>query len=136
VTVAAPGFATPAAPGFRVAIAPRRHRRAGWQAWLLLAVTITVAFLLMVWSRIALDHTAFVLQEVEVQMTVEESRYWDLRLEAARLQAPDRIIEAAVEMGMVYPVTVRTVEVAGLGGEGTATEERWIDLKAVLGAQP
>jgi hypothetical protein len=97
---------------------------------------ITVAFLLMIWSRIALDHTAFVLQEVEGQMTAEESRYWDLRLEAARLQAPDRIIEAAVEMGMVYPVTLRTVEVAGLGGEGTETEERWVDLKAVLGAQP
>jgi len=62
VTAAAPGFATPAAPGFRVAIAPRRQRRASWRAWLLLAVTITVAFLLMVWSRIALDHTAFVLR--------------------------------------------------------------------------
>jgi len=136
MTAAAPGFSAPAAPGFRVAIAPRRQRRAGWQTWLLLAVTITVAFLLMVWSRIALDHTAFVLQEVEGQMTVEESRYWDMRLEAARLQAPDRIIDAAVEMGMAYPVTLRTVEVAGLGGEGTETEERWVGLKAVLGAQP
>ncbi len=136
MTAAAPGISAPAAPGFRVAIAARRHRRAGWRTWLLLAVMITAAFFLMIWSRIALDHTAFVLQEVEGQMTAEESRYWDLRLEAARLQAPDRIIDAAVEMGMVYPATLRTVEVAGLGGEGTETEERWVDLKAVLGAQP
>jgi len=136
MTAAAPDISGPAAPGFRVAIARRRQRRAGWRVWMVLAVTITAAFLLMIWSRIALDHTAFLLQEMEGQMTVEESYYWDLRLEAAELQAPDRIIEAAVEMGMVYPATLRTVEVAGMGGDGADTEERWVDLKAVLGAQP
>jgi cell division protein FtsL len=99
-------------------------------------VTLIGVFFLMIWSRIALDDTAFVLQELERQTAVEESRYWDLRLEAARLQTPDRIIRAATEMGMVYPESVRTVEVAGMGGDGSATEERWIDLKPVLGARP
>ncbi|MCB2222946.1 MAG: hypothetical protein KQH83_02130 [Actinobacteria bacterium] len=128
----APGVS--AGAGYRVAIAPRR--RAGWRAWVLLGVTTVAAFFLMIWSRIALDHTAFVLQEVERETSAEWSRHKDLELEVARLQAPERIVEAATEMGMVYPDTVRTVEVAGLGGGGSETEERWVDLKAVLGAQP
>jgi len=122
--------------GFRVAINHGRQRRAIWRIWALVAVTIMAAFFLMIWSRIALDRAAFELQEIAHETTVAESRYWELRLESARLQAPDRIIEAATEMGMVYPATVRTVEVAGLGGDGSGTEERWVDLKAVLGALP
>lgn len=125
-----------AGAGFRVAVARPRTRRAGWRAWLLLAVTIAAAFFLMIWSRIALDHTAFVLQEIERETSAAESRYWELRLEAARLQAPERIVDAAAELGMVYPDTVRTVEVPGLGAVASESEERWVDLKAVLGAQP
>lgn len=122
--------------GFRVVIAPSRSRRIDWRTWFVLCVTLMVAFFLMIWSRIALDDTAFVLQEVERETAIAESQYWELRLEAARLQAPDRIIDAAAAMGMVYPETVRTVEVPGLGADGSETEERWVDLKAVLGAQP
>ena len=132
-SIAAPGMA---GAGFRVAITQRRQRRAGWRAWALVGVTVTAAFFLMIWSRIALDHNAFVLQEIGSETAAAESLYWELRLESARLQAPARIIETAGEMGMVYPETVRTVEVAGLGGDGSETEERWVDLKAVLGAQP
>ena len=121
--------------GFRVAVGTRQRRGNG-RIWLLLGITVVAAFFLMIWSRIALDHTAFVLQEIEREMDLTESRYWELRLESARLQAPDRIIEVAIEMGMVYPDTVRTVEVAGLGSGGSGTEQRWVGLKAVLGAQP
>ena len=124
------------APGFRIAVDRRRTLRVGRRSWALLALTVIAAFFLLIWSRIALDHNAFLLQEIERQTAVEESRYWELRLEAARLQAPDRIIDAASEMGMVYPETVRTVEVAGLGSEVSLTEERWVDLKQVLGARP
>ncbi len=131
--IAAPGLS---GAGFRVAITQRRPRRAGRRVWALIGITVTAAFFLMIWSRIALDDTAFELQEIESQTSAAESHYWDLRLEAARLQAPDRIIEAATAMGMVYPDTVKTVEVAGLGVDGSETEERWVDLKAVLGAQP
>ncbi|MBU1226026.1 MAG: hypothetical protein KJ698_02265 [Actinobacteria bacterium] len=131
--MAAPGMV---GAGFRVEIAHRSGHRAGWQAWTLIGITVTAAFFLMIWSRIALDQTAFQLQEIESQTASAEARYWDLRLEAARLQAPARIIEAAATMGMVYPETLRTIEVAGLGGDGSETEERWVDLKAVLGAQP
>lgn len=131
--MAAPGMV---GAGFRVEITHRKGHRAGRRAWALIGVTVTAAFFLMIWSRIALDDTAFQLQEIESQTAIAESHYWDLRLEAARLQAPARIVEAAGQMGMVYPGTVRTIEVAGLGGDGSETEERWVDLKAVLGAQP
>ena len=131
--IGAPGIGS---AGFRVAIDHTRPRRSSRRVWLLMGLTVVTAFFLMIWSRIALDHNAFVLQEIERETAAAESRYWELRLESARLQAPDRIIEAAIDMGMVYPDTVRTVEVAGLGGDGSETEQRWVGLKAVLGAQP
>jgi cell division protein FtsL len=131
--ISAPGIGS---AGFRVAIDHTRPRAGNRRIWLLLALTVATAFFLMIWSRIALDHTAFVLQEIGSETAQAEARYWDLRVESARLQAPDRIIEAAIGMGMVYPDTVRTVEVAGLGGGGSETEQRWVGLKAVLGAQP
>ena len=136
MTAPAGPLTPPVGAGFRIAIAVRPKRRISWRAWLVLGIGVIAIFFLMIWSRIALDNTAFQLQEIERETAASESRYWELRLEAARLQAPDRIIDAALEMGMVYPATVRTVEVAGLGGTGSETEERWVDLKAVLGAQP
>ena len=83
-----------------------------------------------------LDRSAFVVTDIERQIAVEEARYWDLRLQVTELQAPERISALAVEMGMVYPETVRTIEVPGLGESASGVEERWIDLKALLGAQP
>jgi cell division protein FtsL len=134
---ARPLGAPPARPGLQV-VAVRRARRTGprigW--WVLLAFTVVVAFFALIYSRITLDRSAFVLDEITRQMTVEESRYWDLRLEAARLQAPERIVELAGEMGMVYPEAVQTLTVPGVSTVGTGTEDRWIDLKAILTAQP
>ena len=103
---------------------------------MLLGVALTVAFLLLVYSRIALDRSAFVLESVERQIAVEEERYRELRLQVTELQSPERVLHLADEMGMVYPDTVVTVEVPGLGSPGPDVDERWIDLKALLGAQP
>jgi cell division protein FtsL len=97
---------------------------------------LSAAFFLLIYSRIALDRSAFVLQEVNRQMEVEEARYWQLRLEAAELQAPERIVARAQEMGLVYPESVQTIEVPGMGSPGSGAEDRWADLKALLGAQP
>ena len=115
---------TPVRPGARVG------------PWLLLTVVVLAAFFLLIYSRIALDRSAFVIEEISRQTAVEETRYWELRLESARLQSPERIGPAAAELGMVYPDRVETLEVAGIGTSGTGAEERWADLKALLGAQP
>lgn len=136
MTAPAQPLRAPAAPGLRVVIGARARRRPRVGSWLLLTAVLLVAFFLLIYSRIALDRSAFVLQEVNRQTAVEEARYWQLRLEAAELQAPERILERAQEMGFVYPESVQVVEVPGMGSAGTGTEERWADLKALLGAQP
>lgn len=136
MTAPAQPLPLPGGPSLRVLVGAQARRRPRVGAWLLLTLLLTAAFLLLIYSRIALDHSAFVLQEVHRQMEVEEARYWQLRLEAAELQAPERIVARAQEMGMVYPVSVQTIEVPGMGSSGSGAEDRWADLKALLGAQP
>lgn len=123
-------------PEFHVLLGPGTRRRGRIRYWVLLGVALTAAFLLLVYSRIALDRSAFVLEDIEHQIAVEEARYRDLRLEVTELQAPERVASIADDLGMVYPETVVTIEVPGLGSPGPGIDERWIELKALLGAQP
>ena len=136
MTAPAQPLLLPGAPSLRVLVGARQRRAPAAGAWVFLAVVLLAAFFLLIYSRIALDRSAFVLQDVARQTEVEEARYWQLRLEAAELQAPERIMARAQEMGMVYPASVRLVEVAGMQSSGTGAEDRWADLKAILGAQP
>jgi len=120
---------------FHVLIGPRAGpRRIG--GWIALAITVAASFLLLISSRIALDRSAFVLEDVERDIASQEARYWDLRLQVTDLRSPDRIADLAAQMGMVYPAELHTVDVPGLGDPGPGIEERWADLKALLGAQP
>ena len=112
------------------------RRRVPIGGWILVASVLFAAFLGMIWSRTALDHNAFDIQEIEYQIEIEEARYWELRLEAARLQDPARITTLAEEMGMVYPDQVRTIVVSGVGGPGADAEDRWAELKGLLSASP
>ncbi len=132
----APARVLPAAPRprLRVVIGPQRHRRRG--VWVMIGAAVTAAFLLVTYARIALDRSAFVLDDLDRKTEVEETRYWQLRVEVARLQAPERITEAAAELGLTYPAEVVTIEVPGLEALESATEERWADLKARLSARP
>jgi hypothetical protein len=77
-----------------------------------------------------------VLQEVHREMAAEEARYWRLRLAVAERQAPEGIVARAQDMGMIYPAAVETIEVPGMGAADNGPEDRWADLKALLGAQP
>ena len=130
--------ATSYAPDLRVvqeqAVALRPRPAVG--AWLVLAIVVVAAFFVLIWSRIALDRTAFTLDEVNRGIATEEARYWELRLQITQLQSPDRIRDLAQEMGMVYPATIKTIEVPALGTPVRDVEDRWADLKALLGAQP
>ena len=136
MTAPAHPFPVPVAPSLRVLTGSRSRRVPRLGAWLLLTAVVLAAFFLLIYSRIALDRSAFVIEEISRQMAVEESRYWQLRLQAAELQAPERILVRAQELGMVYPTSVQTIEVPGMGSPGTGAEDRWADLKALLGAQP
>ncbi|OFW66640.1 MAG: hypothetical protein A2Z12_08400 [Actinobacteria bacterium RBG_16_68_21] len=120
---------------FHVVIDPGARRpRVG--NWIALAMTVAMAFFLLISSRVALDRSAFVLEDIERDIAAQEARYWGLRLQVAELQAPGRIAELAAQMGMVYPAELHVLEVPGLGEPGPGVEERWADLKALLGAQP
>lgn len=132
----APARAMPTAtrPRLRVVIGSQRRRRTG--VWVMIGAALTAAFLLVTYARIALDRSAFVLDELDRKIEAEETRYWQLRVEVARLQAPERITGVAAELGLVYPAEVMTLEVPGLGALESATEERWADLKARLSARP
>ena len=66
----------------------------------LLAIAL---FFAMIYLRIALDRSAFELDSLEDQITLEESRQLDLRLEIAQLQDPLRISGEAQRIGLTYP---------------------------------
>lgn len=121
--------------GFHVVVgAATRRRRTGRLATL--AVMVFALFLMLILSRIALDQSAFVVEDLHRQIAAEEARYWELRLQVSELRDPARIAALAAEMGMVYPDEVRPVAVPGLGEPGPRIEERWASLKILLSAQP
>ena len=109
---------------------PRLH------PWAIFALVVILAFFGLIYSRISLDRSAFTLEDLEQRIAIEEARHWDLRVEVARLQSPDRITGIAQDMGMVYPVELVSLEVEGVDAETLDPEYRWAQLKALLAAQP
>jgi cell division protein FtsL len=77
----------------------------------LLAIAV---FFAMIYLRIALDRTAFELDNIENEITFEESRQLDLRLEIARLQDPLRISTEAQRIGLTHPEERVAIEVTGV----------------------
>ncbi len=131
------------APAPRVAPAPGLDVVAGaalrlprLRGWLLFTLAVVGAFFLVIYSRIALDRSAFELADLDTRIAAEESRYWELRLDLARLQAPDRVMRRAEELGMVYPAEVRRVQASRPGAPPAEVDDRWADLKVLLSAQP
>ena len=99
-------------------------------------VVVIIAFFGLIYSRISLDHSAFILDELNAEIAEQESLHWDLRLEAARLQTPQRIAEGAAELGLVYPQERSLLPVLGARAEGPLTEDLWSELRALLSAAP
>lgn len=106
------------------------------QPWIIFALAVVVAFFGLIYSRISLDQSAFVLEDLEQQIEIEEARHWDLRAEVAGLQSPVRITRVAQEMGMIYPVELASLEVEGVDASELDPEYRWAQLRALLAAQP
>jgi cell division protein FtsL len=78
----------------------------------ILAVAV---FFMMIYLRIALDRTAFELDTIEREISLEESRQLDLRLELAELQDPLRIATEAQRIGLIFPQERRAIAIPGLG---------------------
>jgi hypothetical protein len=104
--------------------------------WVFFTTVALLAFFGLIFSRIALDRSAFVLEELEDQIALEEVRYQGVRLEVARLQSPQRVLHQAEEMGLVFPAEVRTLSVPELVATGEDPGGRWAEVKSVLGALP
>ena len=80
------------------------------------------------------DNPAYI--QIQTQIEAAETRYWELRLEVARLESPQRVIRAAEGMGLVYPTSRIPIEAVGVDRAGAEVDENWLELKPLLSAQP
>ncbi len=84
----------------RIALAP----------WLLYTALLALAFLGLVYSQSSLNTKSIELTGIQAQTRVAEAQRDALRLEVARLAAPDRVITRAEELGMTLSdVPLRTL---------------------------
>jgi cell division protein FtsL len=127
-----------ALPVDHAADAPMIRSRPRLRPWILFTVAVVLAFFSLIYSRIALDRTAFDLQKLNGAIAAEETRHWQLRSDVARMQSPERITTLAGEMGMVYPSARTPLAVQGvaMSDDVAETDLRWSDLKALLSARP
>ena len=114
----------------------RARRRPVVRPLLIFTIAVTLAFFAVIYARISLDRTAFDLQRLEREVAAEQERHWDLRVDYARLQAPDLITQRAAALGLVYPEDRLTIEVSGVAGAVGGPEDRWMDLLALFVEQP
>jgi hypothetical protein len=103
---------------------------------LIFTIAVVLAFFAVIYSRISLDRTAFELQRLDRELVAEQERHWDLRVDYARLQAPELITQRAAALGLVYPDDRRTIEISGMADRVGGPEDRWMDLRALFVAQP
>lgn len=105
--------------------------------WVVYTMVAIIAFFGLIYSRTALDASAFELQQLETNIAAEQERFQQLRLEVARLSSPQRIIPAAEEMGLVFPDDVTPLVASGVvAADASDLEDRWTEVKSVLSAAP
>jgi len=80
----------------------RRARRFGAA----LSVIVFVAVFGVVAAHVVLTQRQFRLESLEREASDQEAQYEQLRLEVAQLEAPERIVAAAQQLGMVPPAAV------------------------------
>jgi cell division protein FtsL len=105
------------------------------RSWIIFLLAVVVAFFGLIYSRISLDRSAFVLEELERGIAEQEAHLGDLRLEIARLQAPERISALAEEMGLVYPAQRISLKKPALDEPELSFEYRWAQLRSQPVAQ-
>ena len=89
----------------------RNPARIGVRQLGMLVLAIAMFFAL-IYSRIFLDRAAFEIENLEGLISVQETRFDELRLEVAQLESPQRIFAEAERIGMVLPDEGRTIYAA------------------------
>jgi cell division protein FtsL len=92
----------------------RRSRRPQVGMFLIYCALAIAAFFAIIYSRTALDQSAFELNELNSQISVERELRQRLELEVARLVSPTEIVPAAEVMGLVLPDDVFPVAAPGV----------------------
>lgn len=136
---------------------PRRHLRAvetpradapahRYGALRFLGLVAFVVILSVVVFHVVMAQRGFELQTLREQIEAEQTNYEQLRLETARLSAPERIeAEATDRLGMVRPQNINYLEAPiGAGDAGTpsapastlADPDEWAAVKSHLNAEP
>lgn len=122
----------------RVAPTPRRRIRVA----LTLSVVLTVGSLFaLVGINVVIAQGQFELDRLSAEAEAEQRRYEDLRLEVAQLVAPENVVRAAEDLGLVGADTVEYLDVpivgvASLDDELTQSTlaTTWTEGKSSLGA--
>jgi hypothetical protein len=102
--------------------------------WIVFSGLAIALFFALIMSRVALDKPALELSDLTKQISTEQAHYQQLRLDVARLQAPDRIVPLAEDLGLTYPDHVKVVIADGVGDQ--TTEDGFVDAKSILTASP
>ena len=111
-------------------VSARRFLRPQLGIWVVYTMVAVAAFFALIYSRTALDQTAFELRDLNQQIAVETELQQQLRLESARLASPSQILPAAQEMGLVLPQ-----EVIPIGAEGVLIQTDFDPISQLAGSQ-
>lgn len=101
----------------------------------LFVLGVVALFFAMIYLRISLDQTAFDLDRIQRETSLEQSRRLDLRFDLASLQDPLRIATEAQRIGLVYPIERVAVVVDLLATEAQVLETE-LPVRALPGDRP
>jgi hypothetical protein len=120
----------------------RAQRRARVAVWAITLVSVASIFLLVAFHVVAVQH-AFEMDQLAAERTDEERRYERLREQVATLSAPDAIVAAATELGMVPADDVEAIQAPPAAPRGVKQDptadtlgRSWDEAKRHLGADP
>lgn len=123
-------------PPLQVITGKTARRRPKISHWVMFAVAVIAAFFGLIYSRISLDRSSFVIQDLEDQIAVQQELHWQLRYQLAEIQDPAKVEAAIADLGLVYPEERVALSVPFVGDNQLQTDYRWAQLQAILSAQP
>jgi len=139
-TAPAPTRPTGARPDLRVVALPARTVRRRRRTMVLAAGMAVVAVLAAVVFHVLLAQSQITIDRLGQREAAAERRYQDARLERARLAAPQRIVERALQAGLVLPDRPPTAvpvtgELPPAPDAPSDTLHGWTDVKPTLGSR-